>query len=193
MADGAQAFRKFTVKDVTQLAATKASDQKKIRQQLRDEYPHMEPYWEDIIPKKSDIMLVRCSEGVDLLTTVAKPPEVLFFSCRGGPYLPHLRLLHKFPWILPHHQVDIGGCKFVVSGANVMCPGLTSPGGRVGDDVPEGKAVAVHIEGKQHAVSVGITIMSSEEIRRVNKDVCISNVHHIGDGLWHTWQLVQDK
>lgn len=32
-------------------------------------------------------------------------------------------------------QVDRGAIKFVLSGANIMCPGLTSPGGALDDQV----------------------------------------------------------
>lgn len=34
-------------------------------------------------------------------------------------------------------QVDRGAIKFVLAGANIMCPGLTSPGGALDDDVAE--------------------------------------------------------
>lgn len=34
-------------------------------------------------------------------------------------------------------QVDRGAIKFVLAGANIMCPGLTSPGGVLDDDVAE--------------------------------------------------------
>jgi len=37
------------------------------------------------------------------------------------------------PFLLPHMQVDKGAIKFILSGANVMCPGLTSPGARMTD------------------------------------------------------------
>ena len=37
-------------------------------------------------------------------------------------------------------QVDKGAIKFVLSGANIMCPGLTSPGAKM-EDVPEGTVV----------------------------------------------------
>ena len=33
--------------------------------------------------------------------------------------------------MLPHMQVDKGAIKFVLSGANIMCPGLTSPGAKM--------------------------------------------------------------
>ena len=32
------------------------------------------------------------------------------------------------PYFLPMEQVDKGAIRFVLSGANIMCPGLTSPG-----------------------------------------------------------------
>ena len=32
------------------------------------------------------------------------------------------------PMLLPWVQVDKGAIKFILSGANIMCPGLTSPG-----------------------------------------------------------------
>ncbi|EPY28593.1 hypothetical protein STCU_01697 [Strigomonas culicis] len=65
-----------------------------------------------------------------------------------------------------------------------MCPGLTSEGGAICPDTEEGDVVAVYIEGKEHAVAVGMMLMSSDDIARVNKGPCIENVHHLGDGLW---------
>jgi PUA domain protein len=35
------------------------------------------------------------------------------------------------PFLLPHQQVDKGAIKFILSGANIMCPGLTSPGAKL--------------------------------------------------------------
>ena len=37
------------------------------------------------------------------------------------------------PFMLPQMQVDKGAIKFVLSGANIMCPGLTSPGAKMTD------------------------------------------------------------
>lgn len=41
------------------------------------------------------------------------------------------------PFMMPHMQVDKGAIKFILSGANVMCPGLTSPGARMTKVEPE--------------------------------------------------------
>ena len=44
------------------------------------------------------------------------------------------------PFLLPEMQVDKGAIRFILSGANIMCPGLTSPGARM-TKVPEGTVV----------------------------------------------------
>ena len=49
------------------------------------------------------------------------------------------------PTILPRVQVDKGAIKFILSGANIMCPGLTSPGARMDVSLPEDTVVVSHI------------------------------------------------
>lgn len=67
------------------------------------------------------------------------------------------------PSMLPKMQVDRGAAKFIMTGAQITCPGLTSPGGRM-DDVEEGTIVAVMVEGKEHPVAIGVTLMSTEQM-----------------------------
>jgi len=50
--------------------------------------------------------------------------------------LPHLRLVHRFPSAFPSIRIDRGAIRFVLSGATLMAPGLTSTGGRL----PSGNA-----------------------------------------------------
>ena len=52
--------------------------------------------------------------------------------------------------------------------------------------VEEGTAVAIYGEGKEHAMAVGLTKMSTAEIRQVNKGIGVENVHYLNDGLWKT-------
>ncbi len=67
-----------------------------------------------------------------------------------------------------------------------MCPGLTSPGATVHDEVDEGTAVAIFAEGMQEAMAVGFTTMSTEEMKAVNKGIGVENLHYLNDGLWRT-------
>lgn len=180
----ADLFKKFTLENVAQIASSNHKEQAAVRRALAEQYPCLEEYWEEILPKKQDIYIIRCQGQIHCITLVSPRPEVLFFNHHDGPYFPHLKLVHKYPFMLPSHQVDLGGCKHIVSGANVMCQGLTSEGGSVTPGIPEGEIIAVYIEGKNHAVAVGTTLLSSEEIVQKNQGHCVESVHHLGDGLW---------
>lgn len=89
--------------------------------------------------------------------------EQIFFRFREGQWMPSLRLYHKFPVFLPKQQVDKGAIRFVLSGANIMCPGLTSPGAFM-NPVEKGAVVAIMAEGKEHCLAIGMTTMSTEDM-----------------------------
>jgi PUA domain protein len=61
-------------------------------------------------------------------------------------------------------QVDRGAIKFVLKGADIMCPGLTSPGGRLDTDLPKDTIVAIFAEGKEHPLAIGKLVMSTDEM-----------------------------
>lgn len=106
-----------------------------------------------------------------------------FIELRDQPIMPTLRLLHKYPFMMPHMQCDKGAIKHIMSGSNVMAPGLTSPGGLM-DEVEAGEVVAITAEGKEHAMGIGITYMGTDEIRTENKGVAIELIQFLNDGLW---------
>lgn len=93
-------------------------------------------------------------------------------------------MLKSDPDLLPHVQVDRGAIKFVLAGANIMCPGLTSPGARLPPNLSSQTPVAVHAEGKTLACAIGFTQMSSDQMTQINKGVGVDNVHWLGDDLW---------
>ncbi|NP_001134898.1 Translation machinery-associated protein 20 [Salmo salar] len=175
-------FKKFDEKEnVSSCIQLKTSVIKGIKNQLLDQFPDIESWLNHIMPKKDPVKIVRCHEHIEILTVNG---ELLFFRQREGPFYPTLRLLHKYPFILPHQQVDKGAIKFVLSGANIMCPGLTSPGAKLYPSASE-TVVAIMAEGKQHALCVGVMKMSAEDIEKVNKGVGVETVHYLNDGLWH--------
>jgi malignant T-cell-amplified sequence len=91
------------------------------------------------------------------------------------------------PYILPKVQVDRGAIRFLLAGAHMMCPGLTSVGGHLPPAdaaIPAGTPVAIHAEGKEHAVGIGITKLGTEEMRRVNKGIGVETATYLGDDLW---------
>ena len=51
-------------------------------------------------------------------------------------------------------------------------------------ELPALAPVAIYAEGKEHALALGITKMSTADIRGVNKGVGIEVLHFAGDELW---------
>ena len=87
---------------------------------------------------------------------------------------------------MPRMQTDKGAIRFVLGGANIMCPGFTSKGGYIPDDMNAETPVAIYAEGKQNAMAIGITKMSKSDILGVNKGIAVETVHFLMDGLWQT-------
>ncbi|KAI1733193.1 PUA domain-containing protein [Ditylenchus destructor] len=176
-------FKKFDPKeDVTGTQQLKSSVQKGIRHKLVEHYPPLEGVIEDILPKKENFKQVKCKEHLEMVADAEG--VVQFIKHRDFPYIPTLKLLHKYPFILPHQQVDKGAIKFVLNGSNIMAPGLTSPGAKLLENCEKDTIVAIMAEGKQHAMAIGIMKASSADIREKNSGIAIDSIHYLGDGLW---------
>eukprot|EP00397_Hematodinium_sp_SG-2012_P037625 GEMP01040802.1.p1 GENE.GEMP01040802.1~~GEMP01040802.1.p1 ORF type:complete len:180 (+),score=30.71 GEMP01040802.1:433-972(+) len=173
-------FKGFTVEDVSGQNQVKGSVQKDIRRKLLDTYPRIEKVLDTIWPKKDSMMLVKCKDHVEIVSVNGVP---LFFKQRDGHWCPTLRVAHKYPSLLPKVRTDTGAIKFVLKGANVMCPGFTSAGGRM-ETVGKGMPVQIVAEGKEHAMAIGMTTMSTDDITKINKGVGVENLNYLNDGLW---------
>ncbi|KNZ54481.1 hypothetical protein VP01_2936g2 [Puccinia sorghi] len=143
-------------------------------------------------PKKEPLNILKCRENVSIL--VCKK-TALFFQHFDGPVdIVGGRRREADgsreggekpdPKLLPQVQVDRGAIKYVLSGANIMCPGLTSPGARLPDDLAPHTPVAVHAEGKLLPCAIGLSQKSAADIRQQNKGVGLDNLHWLGDDLW---------
>jgi len=176
-------FKKFDSKeDVTGSQQLKSSVQKSIRMKLLESYPRLEGVLDDILPRKTNFKLIKCREHMEMVADAED--NVLFIKHRDYPYIPTLRLLHKYPFILPQQQVDKGAIKFVLNGSHIMCPGLTSPGAKLLPNCEKSQVVAVMAEGKEHAMAIGAMSMSSDEVREKNTGIGIDTIHYLNDGLW---------
>lgn len=175
-------FKKFSEKEsVSGSSQLKSSVIRNLRQNFLEKYPHVEPYFDEIWPKKDNVKLIKCQDHIELIAS--QSGDVLFFKQRDGSLLPTLRVLHKYPFILPWMQVDKGAIKFVLSGANIMCPGLTSKGGKM-SVVPKDTPVLIVAEGKMHALGIGTMKMSTDDVKKINKGIGVDLIHFLNDGLW---------
>jgi len=174
-------FKKFSTDDLGVTNQVKASVYRGIRSSLVEHQAVFAELVDVVLPKNATAFIAKGANREQILIV---DDEILFYCERDGPWMPTLRLVHRYPNILPHVQVDKGAIKFVLSGANIMCRGLTSPGSKMDVDLPAGAACIVVAEGKEHALAIGVLTMSTAEIRSANKGIGVDNVHVLGDGLW---------
>ncbi|KAH7130793.1 hypothetical protein B0J11DRAFT_578302 [Dendryphion nanum] len=166
----------------------KSSAQRGIRSKVLEQFPLLEPYIEEIMPKKEQLDLLKLPDRVALYTLHSTP---LFFQHMDDPFLPHLTLVHKYPSAFPRLRIDRGAIRFVLSGATLMAPGLTSPGGRLPNDPADtekrygdkeleaGEVVVIEAEGKENACMVGVLTVGTKEMKATKKGQACE-----GDIMW---------
>lgn len=106
--------------------------------------------------------------------------------------MPHLRLVHAFPNAVPTIGIDRGAIRFVLSGAALMAPGLTSAGGRLPDpekipserELEAGEVVAVTAEGKEEICMIGVLKVGTEDVKKKPKGHVMELTHYLGDWMW---------
>lgn len=178
-------FKRFTQEEsIISQSQVKSSVARSIRSSIVELFPPLEDQLDTILPKKDSLVIAKCNDHVQLLLL---NKEALFFQIRQGPWFPTLRLVHRYPAAFESStwQTDAGAIKFVLSGANIMSPGLFSDDGRVDHDIPIDAPVVVNAHGKRRAMCIGQVKMSKDDIITVKqRGAAVENLHFLGDGLW---------
>ena len=198
-------FKKFDSDSTSTSTQVKASVQRGIKAQIAKAHPRItEDEMDALLPKKPPLVQYKVGPHLMLYCRrvehedASPTDEPVFFQHRDGPILPSLKIVHKYPSLdFTSVTVDKGAIPFLLGGANVMCPGLTNPGGVMPEDGEEkdengfdlpglakGDGVVIFAEGKEHAIAIGVMTMSSAEVRTKNKGIGIEIVHYLGDGLY---------
>ncbi|KAG8533228.1 uncharacterized protein KY384_002011 [Bacidia gigantensis] len=162
----------------------KSSVQRGIRTKIVETYPLLAPIIDEIIPKKSQLDLLKLPDRVSLYALDGRP---LFWQHMDDAIIPHLKVVHQFPQCFNSIGIDRGAIRFVLSGAALMAPGLTSAGGKLPDkehELKEGDVAVIMAEGKDEACMVGQLKIGTEEMKEKKKGVAIDAGHFLGDGLW---------
>jgi PUA domain protein len=185
----------------------KSSVQRSLRQSLLTTYPLLTPYIDEILPKKGSLESMKLPDRNTLYVLDSVP---LFYQNDMSDILPHLRLVHRFPQAFPSIRIDRGAIRFVLSGATLMAPGLTSAGGRLpvegapktleegkeldqhvdeegrwSRELAKGEPVVIMAEGKKEACAVGILVAGTDEVKEKGKGPVVEDAHYLGDGLWN--------
>ena len=82
---------------------------------------------------------------------------------------------------LPQIVVNMGAVPHVCNGADVMAPGVVNISGAFGKDY----FVVVIDEQHKKPLAIGTTLYDSQEMKSLKHGKIITNVHYVGDKLWH--------
>lgn len=107
--------------------------------------------------------------------------EALLFEFEGL-WLPLLRCLlsGRITVSYPKVAVDMGAIRFVANGADIMRPGIVF----VEDGISPGSPVLVVDEKHGKTLAIGVSMLSSEELRASSGGKVVKNAHAAGDALW---------
>jgi PUA domain protein len=110
------------------------------------------------------------------------------FSFDGKPLLGRINgelfptlCFEEFFSHLPKIVVDMGAIPYVCKGADVMAPGVRSITG----DFNENSIVYVVDERHGKPLAVGVSLLSSEDMKATKQGKIIKNLHYVGDKLWN--------
>ncbi|EDR24000.1 translation machinery-associated protein, putative [Entamoeba dispar SAW760] len=172
-------FRKFTREDFGPLKQVKASQTKHIKQSISTQYPGLPV--DELFPK--NIPMFTANSKIDHSTAILSNNKVYFFQQKEN-FNPTLQLAMTYPEMMKQVQVDKGAIKHVLSGSNIMAPGLTSAGGKLPDDIVAGNYVLIMGEGVQSPLAIGLMKASAVDIKKQNSGVVIDLIQYAGDGIW---------
>jgi len=105
--------------------------------------------------------------------------EVLFFK-HGNEYIPTLKAALKVEIKEKYVVVDKGAIPYIVSGADVMRPGIVD----FDWGIRKGDIVIIKEEGYDKPIAIGKALWDGEEFKIKEKGKCIKNLHYIGDKIW---------
>ena len=106
--------------------------------------------------------------------------EIVFFEHEGRMF-PTLRALLANMITIPCVTVDMNAIGFLMNGADIMRPGITA----IDDGISENGIVAVVDERHGKPLAVGVSTLSSEDLRAATRGKVVLSIHHINDALWN--------
>ncbi|MEZ0290710.1 MAG: PUA domain-containing protein [Sulfolobales archaeon] len=93
--------------------------------------------------------------------------------------IPALHALNKNIMSIPYVRIDSGAVSRILNGADVMAPGITECTSFERDSI-----VGVREPERNLFISVGIALMSCDEIKSLKKGKAVRNLHYAGDKIW---------
>jgi len=137
--------------------------------------------WEIEYPKIKNLKVYQISDEAQIIT--GKGIKILKINNDYLPFLSEIKTLEKFPNVI----VDMGAVKFMCKGANVMRPGI-----KKFTEFEKDKLVCIIEESQHKFLAVGKALVSSSELKNMEKGEVVKNLHYISDKFWETGKTIFD-
>ena len=137
--------------------------------------------WGIDIPKIKNLKVHQISEDAKIIT--GQGIKILNTDNSYIPFLSETSMLEKFPYVM----VDMGAVKFMCKGANVMRPGIKSYSEFQKDNI-----VCIIEESQHKFLAVGKALISSNELKTMEKGEVVKNLHYISDKFWEIGKTIYD-
>ena len=137
--------------------------------------------WGIEFPKIKNLKVHQILDDAQIIT--GKGIKILKINDDYLPFLSETETLEKFPSV----TVDMGAIKFMCKGANLMRPGIRSF-----TEFEKDKLVCIVEESQHKFLAVGKSVVSSEELEKMDKGEVLKNLHYISDKFWETGKTIYD-
>lgn len=137
--------------------------------------------WGIEFPKIKNLKVHEIADDAQIIT--GQGIKILKINNEYLPFLSETQMLEKFP----HVTVDMGAVKFMCKGANVMRPGI-----KTHDEFEKEKIVCIVEESQHKFLAVGKSLVSSAELKKMEKGEVIKNMHYISDKFWEIGKTIYE-
>ncbi|RAP44419.1 MAG: RNA-binding protein [Methanosphaera sp. rholeuAM6] len=132
--------------------------------------------YQDIIPKKSQVELVKIEDLPDILLIDGKPLLMQI----NGKTIPTLHAMVDENITEKYATVDMGAINFVIKGADIMSPGIVD----ADESIEVGETIVIIEESHNKPLAIGTSLITGKEMIENNKGKAIENLHYVGDPIW---------
>lgn len=132
--------------------------------------------YQNIIPKKSQVELVKIEDYPDILLINGKP---LLMQIEGKT-IPTLHSMINTDITEKYATVDMGAINFVIKGADIMSPGIVD----ADESIQPGETIVIIEETHHKPLAIGTSLITGKEMVENNKGKAIENLHYVGDSIW---------
>jgi PUA domain protein len=137
--------------------------------------------WGMEFPKIKNLKVHQITNDAQIIT--GEGIKILRINDDYLPFLSETGTLEKFPSV----TVDMGAVKFMCKGANLMRPGI-----KKFTEFEKDKLVCIIEESQHKFLAVGKAMVSSSELKEMEKGEIIKNMHYISDSFWETGKTIYD-